>query len=58
MKTEYTVYETATTTYNPTVGLKVGHPVAHYTDYSAMIRDWLDEFFAGTHNFMVDMAEN
>jgi len=55
-KVEYTVYETAFTTYNPTLGLKLlTHPVAHYDDYKQMINDWLDEFFAGTHNFFATM---
>jgi len=57
-KVEYTVYETAYTTYNPIKGLKLlTHPVAHYSDYNQMIADWLNEFFAGTHNFFVMMEE-
>jgi hypothetical protein len=50
-QTEYVVYETSKTTLNPNQGLKVGHPVAHYDDYSLMIDHWLVEFTDGTHNF-------
>lgn len=56
--TEYTVYETQYTTYDPFNGLKMlGHPVAHYDNYNDMIQDWLDDFFAGTHNFFVEMKD-
>ncbi len=55
---QYTVYETAYTTYDPFKGLKLlSHPVAHYDDYKQMINDWLDDFFAGTHNFFVTMKD-
>ena len=55
---EYTVYETAYKTYDPIKGLKLlTHPVATYNSYNDMIKDWLDEFFAGTHNFFVTMDE-
>ena len=55
---EYTVYETQSTTYDPFKGLKMlGHPVAHYDSYNDMIQDWLDDFFAGTHNFFVSMKD-
>lgn len=55
---EYTVYETTKTTYNPMEGLKLlGHPVAHYTDYTKMVDDWLYELCAGTHNFFVAEKE-
>jgi hypothetical protein len=55
---EYTVYETAYTTYDPIKGLKLlTHPVAHYSDYKQMINDWLNDFFAGTHNFFVMMED-
>jgi hypothetical protein len=55
---EYTVYETAYTTYDPFKGLKLlSHPVAHYDDYKQMIDAWLDEFFDGTHNFFVTMKD-
>ncbi len=51
----YTVYETTKTTYDPLEGLKLlGHPVAHYDDYTAMLDDWLNEFLQGTHNFFVE----
>ena len=53
MITEYVVYETATATYNPIEGLKVGHVEAYYHDYEQMERDWLKEFLAGTHNFFI-----
>lgn len=52
MSYTYVVYETQHTTYDPFKGLKLlSHPVAHYDDYDQMIDDWLDDFFAGTHNF-------
>lgn len=54
---EYTVYETQHSTYDPIKGLKVGHPVAHYTDWDQMLADWFDEFKDGTHNFFVAQAE-
>jgi hypothetical protein len=54
---EYTVYETQHSTYDPIKGLKVGHPVAHYTDRKQMIADWFNEFKDGTHNFFVAQAE-
>lgn len=54
---EYTVYESAGTSYDPIKGLHVEHPVAHYDDYGAMIDHWLEEFLAGTHNFFVTIKE-
>lgn len=54
---EYTVYETGHDT-DPTKGLRVGHPVAHYTDYTKMVDAWLNEFLDGTHNFFVSELEN
>ena len=58
-KPEYTVYETQHTTYDPFKGLKMlSHPVAHYDNYTAMIDDWLYEFSARTHNFIVSQKED
>lgn len=54
---EYIVYETATSTYSPTKGLKVSHPVAHYDDYTQMVDDWLNDFLAGTHNFFTVLKD-
>lgn len=55
---EYTVYETAKTTYNPLEGLKLlGHPVAHYDNDVDMYKDWINEFLDGTHNFIVSQKE-
>jgi hypothetical protein len=55
---EYTVYETQYTTYDPFKGLKLlGHPVAHYDNYDDMVKDWLNDFLAGTHNFFVSMKD-
>jgi hypothetical protein len=53
---EWTVYETGHNT-DPKKGLRVGHPVAHYTDYQLMLEHWLAEFMAGTHNFFVAELE-
>lgn len=55
---EYTVYETAYTTYDPHKGLKLlSHPVAHYDSYDQMIADWVGDFLAGTHNFFITMKD-
>ena len=54
---EYIVYETATSTYDPLKGLKVAHPVACYDDESLMIKDWLNEFLDGTHNYFKVMKD-
>lgn len=54
---EYIVYETASSTYSPTEGLKVSHPVAHYENETQMIADWLNEFLDGTHNYFSVMKE-
>ena len=56
---EYTVYETQHSTYDPLEGLKIlSHPVAHYDNYTAMVADWFNEFFDGTHNFIVSQKED
>ncbi len=54
---EYTVYETGHST-DPKKGMKVGHPVAHYTDYTEMVDHWLNEFLDGTHNFIVSEVDS
>ena len=57
-KPEYTAYETQYTTYDPFKGLKLlGHPVAHYDNYTKMINDWTSDFLAATHNFFVASKE-
>jgi hypothetical protein len=47
---EWTVYETGQ-------HKEHGHSVAHYTDYGLMMSHWLNEFLAGTHNFIVKELE-
>lgn len=53
MIAEYVVYEKATATYTPEWGIQVTHTEAHYATYEEMIKDWQEEFFAGTHNFYI-----
>jgi hypothetical protein len=56
-KVEYTVYETIKDTLDPNQALRVGHPVAHYTDYTQMVDDWLWDIVQGTHVFVKSTLE-